>query len=331
MFLHASYSLVDILWSVLAFSFLVAFVLHKLSVLLPLRFQKSRLHVFFQDLIRYGKTKETLKRDSWLRVFDVPKRWFWHFYFVSVVWNGCLLFLTFRNQSYPKWLGSLCSILGSSTNANSHGLSTLLVQFLIWIHSLRRLLECLVVSVFSNGSMHMAQYLFGVGYYIVFGLTVLSLDQQTKGWIKWRFFKCMFMLYSDVCFIFVGVGPTLSQLDWYHVIGIVLFSVASVLQHQCMVLLAGLRTGESGLVETLAHKVPHGGLFEWVSCPHYFAELLIYTSFSIIYGGHSLTCWLVVLYVFFNQALAAQLCHELYITKYKSYPRNRRAFIPFLL
>ncbi|XP_053704755.1 polyprenol reductase isoform X2 [Synchiropus splendidus] len=260
------------------------------------------------DLIRYGKTKETLKRDSWLRAFDVPKRWFWHFYFVSVVWNGCLLVLTFHNQSYPKWLSSLCSVLGSTSNANAHSLSTLLVQFLIWIHSLRRLLECLVVSVFSHGSMHMAQYLFGVGYYVILGLTVLSSDQQTK-----------------------GDDPIRSLLHWYHVIGIVLFVVSSWLQHQCMVLLAGLRTGKSGLVETLAHKAPHGGLFEWVSCPHYLAELLIYTSFSIIYGGQSLTCWLVVLYVFFNQALAAQLCHELYITKYKYYPRNRRAFIPFLL
>ncbi|KAM8888215.1 polyprenal reductase isoform 2-T2 [Synchiropus picturatus] len=308
MILSSHYSLIDIIWSVLALSFLVAFVLHKLSVLLPPSYQKSRLHVFFQDLIRYGKTKETLTRDSWLRAFDVPKRWFWHFYFVSVVWNGCLLVLTFHNQSYPKWLSSLCNVLGSTPNANTHSLSTFLVQFLIWIHSLRRLLECLVVSVFSHGSMHMAQYLFGVGYYIILGLTVLSSDQQTK-----------------------GGGPMPSLLHWYHVIGIVLFVVASWLQHQCMVLLAGLRTGKSGLVETLAHKVPHGGLFDWVSCPHYLAELLIYTSFSIIYGGQSLTCWLVVLYVFFNQALAAQLCHELYITKYKYYPRNRRAFIPFLL
>lgn len=87
----------------------------------------------------------------------------------------------------------------------------------------------------------------------------------------------------------------------------------------------------AGTVETLAHKVPQGGWFELVSCPHYFAELLIYVSLSLVFRGFSLTWWLVVVYVFFNQALAAQLCHDLYISKYKLYPRHRKAFIPFVL
>lgn len=84
-------------------------------------------------------------------------------------------------------------------------------------------------------------------------------------------------------------------------------------------------------METLTHRVPVGGWFELVSCPHYFAELLIYVSLGLVFGGLSLTWWLVVLYVFFNQALAAQLCHELYTSRFKSYPKHRKAFIPFVL
>lgn len=60
-------------------------------------------------------------------------------------------------------------------------LSTVLVQLLLCVHSLRRLLECLFVSVFSDGAMHLVQYLFGLGYYIVLGLTVLCSDRMTKG------------------------------------------------------------------------------------------------------------------------------------------------------
>lgn len=86
-----------------------------------------------------------------------------------------------------------------------------------------------------------------------------------------------------------------------------------------------------GAVESLDHRMPVGGWFELVSCPHYFAELLIYISFSLLVRGQSLTWWLVVLYVLTNQALAAQLCHEFYIIKYKPYPENRKAFIPFVL
>lgn len=87
----------------------------------------------------------------------------------------------------------------------------------------------------------------------------------------------------------------------------------------------------AGAVETLAHRLPVGGCFELVSCPHYFAELLIYVSLALVLGGRSLTWWLVVLYVLFNQALAAQLSHDFYVGKYESYPRHRKAFIPFVL
>lgn len=84
-------------------------------------------------------------------------------------------------------------------------------------------------------------------------------------------------------------------------------------------------------METLAHRVPSGGWFELVSCPHYLAELLIYVSLGIVSGSHALTWWLVVLYVLFNQALAAQLCHEFYTSKFQSYPQHRKAFLPYLL
>ncbi|XP_041791841.1 polyprenol reductase isoform X2 [Chelmon rostratus] len=304
----------DVLWALLALSFLVAFCAHKISTYLPRKYETCRFYVLFQDLIRYGKTKQNLKRDEWLRVFDVPKRWFWHFYAVSVGWNGLLLGLyvnvTFRNQSYPSWLTGILDILTDVPNPDSQvpQLSTLLVQLLLCLHSLRRLLECLLVSVFSDGAIHLVQYVFGLGYYVVLGLTVLCADRLGK-----------------------GTGTLFSQLDWFHVSGTALFIGASLLQHQSMVLLARLRTGKSGAVETLAHRVPKGGWFELVSCPHYFAELLIYISLSLLFGGLSLTWWLVVFYVLFNQALAAQLCHDLYIIKYESYPRHRKAFIPFVL
>nr|XP_019936658.1 PREDICTED: polyprenol reductase [Paralichthys olivaceus] len=309
MTLRSLLSLIHILWSSLACCFLAALCVHKLSR----KYQTCRLYVVFQDLIRYGKTKQNLHRDDWLRVFDVPKRCFWHFYAVSVCWNGFLLTLylnlTFQHRSLPSWLTGMLDMLSGVSGAHSQvpQLSTLLVQLLLWLHSLRRLLECLCVSVFSDGAMHVVQYVFGLGYYIVLGLTALCSDHGGE-----------------------GAGSLLSQLSWFHVAGFGFFIAASLLQHQSTVLLARLRTGKSGAVETLAHRVPSGGWFELVSCPHYFAELLIYISLALVFGGLSLTWWLVVLYVLFNQALAAQLCHELYISKYESYPKHRKAFIPFV-
>ncbi|KAG7488856.1 hypothetical protein MATL_G00038910 [Megalops atlanticus] len=281
--------------------------------------EAARSHAFhvFQDLIRYGKTKN-LQRPSVLCVFDVPKRWFSHFYAVSVLWNGLLIALSLRSvvlgQELPVWLNETLRFLtaGSRSAAQGVSASAVLVQVLLWTHSLRRLWECVWVSVFSDGVIHAVQYVFGLGYYVILGLTVLCADAlhpQTGG----------------------PASSLLSQLRWFHAAGVLLFLWASLHQHRCLRVLAQLRMGNSGELVTLGHKVPHGGWFEVVSCPHYFAELLIYVSLSITCRGGALTWWLVVLYVFFNQALAAQLCHEFYCSRFQSYPQQRKAFVPFLL
>ncbi|CAB1332081.1 unnamed protein product [Coregonus sp. 'balchen'] len=313
------FCVIDFLWLSLASCFLLAFCVHKLSLYLPTGCEQSKLYLLFQDLIRYGKTKGPLKRDHWLRVFHIPKRWFWHFYAISVGWNGLLIVLSLHmivwGQQFPSWLTDILGFLttgGPVAVRQVPQVSAVLVQVLLWVHSLRRLLECHLVSVFSDGVIHIVQYIFGLGYYILLGLTVLC---------------------SDPLIIEEGSPalPLLSQLRWYHMAGAVLFSWASLLQHRSLVLLARLRTGGSGTVETLAHRVPSGGWFELVSCPHYFAELLIYVSLGIVSGSHTLTWWFVVLYVLFNQALAAQLCHEFYTSKFQSYPQHRKAFLPYLL
>uniref|UniRef100_A0A8C1XBS6 Polyprenal reductase n=1 Tax=Cyprinus carpio TaxID=7962 RepID=A0A8C1XBS6_CYPCA len=59
-------------------------------------------HVF-QDLIRYGKTKEDIKRPNWQLVFDVSRRCFYHFYAVSVMWNGLLLLFSLRLSLIAAW------------------------------------------------------------------------------------------------------------------------------------------------------------------------------------------------------------------------------------
>ena len=60
-------------------------------------------------------------------------------------------------------------------------LSVLLVNILLWVHCLRRLQECLFVSVFSDGVMHIVQYAFGLSYYIFLGLTVFCVDISSPG------------------------------------------------------------------------------------------------------------------------------------------------------
>ncbi|XP_068831525.1 polyprenol reductase isoform X2 [Capricornis sumatraensis] len=256
-----------VLWLTLAATFLLTLLLQLVPPgLLP-------GCAFFQDLIRYGKTKEGAPpRPAACRAFDVPKRYFSHFYIISVLWNGFLLWsLThslFMGAPFPNWLHGLLRILGTAQfRGGELALSAFLVLVFLWLHSLRRLFECFYVSVFSNAVIHVVQYCFGLVYYILVGLTVLSQVPMD---------------------------------------------------------------GRNGVVIHCNHRIPFGDWFEYVSSPNYLAELMIYISMAVTFGFYNLTWWLVVTYVFFSQALSAFLSHKFYRSKFISYPKHRKAFLPFL-
>ncbi|XP_018085471.1 polyprenol reductase-like [Xenopus laevis] len=306
-------SLLALVWLVLDVAFLSALLLYLLR---GCDCGRSLLCSVFHDLIRYGKTKVGRQRPAWLQWFDIPKRCFWHFYCVSLIWNGFLLWilhrLLFQSVPVPEWIQVVLRFLraGSEPQILDRELSAVLALALLWLHSLRRLLECLFVSVFSNGTIHFVQYCFGLGYYILIGITVLSycsLDTQT-----------------------VSLDDLLPQGHWYHILGLTLYIWASLHQYRCHCILANLRKSASGTIMHLNYAIPTGDWFEKVSCPHYLAELLIYLSIAVVFGPLNTIWWLVVLYVLFSQALAAVLCHEFYHEKFDSYPIHRNAFIPFI-
>ncbi|XP_046892953.1 polyprenol reductase isoform X4 [Hypomesus transpacificus] len=183
-------NVIETTWLLLGILFFLAVSIHTISLYLPYECEKFQAFILFQDLIRYGKTKKS-KRDTWLRVFDIPKRWFWHFYAVSVLWNGLLVVVSLRaiqwDEPYPPWLTDTLSFLAgsSATHGQAPHVCSVAVQVLVWIHCLRRLAECLYVSVFSDGVIHVVQYVFGLGYYILLGLTVLCWDRNTEGKGGW--------------------------------------------------------------------------------------------------------------------------------------------------
>ncbi|XP_004396322.1 polyprenal reductase [Callorhinus ursinus] len=272
----------------------------------------------FQDLIRYGKTKfEGPSRPAACRVFDVPKRYFSHFYIISVLWNGFLLWhLTqslFLGVPFPNWLHGLLRILGAAQfQGGELALSAFLVLVFLWLHSLRRLFECFYVSVFSNAVIHVVQYCFGLVYYVLTGLTVLT------------------QVPMDGRNVYVIGKNLLMQARWFHILGMLMFIWSSVHQYKCHVILGNLRKNKAGVVIHCNHRIPFGDWFEYVSSPNYLAELMIYISMAVTFGFHNLTWWLVVTYVFFSQALSAFLSHKFYKSKFVSYPKHRKAFLPFL-
>ncbi|CAO2639622.1 Polyprenol reductase [Lemmus lemmus] len=314
------------LWLTLAAAFLLALLLQLAPTgLLP----SSAL---FQDLIRYGKTKLSgPRRPAVCRAFDVPKRYFSHFYVISVLWNGFLLWSLsqslFLGAPFPNWLRALLRTLGATPfralemesrasqmlgKLGELALSAFLVLVFLWVHSLRRLFECLYVSVFSNAVIHVVQYCFGLVYYVLVGLTVLSQVPMDD--------KNVYVLGKNL----------LTQARWFHILGMMMFFWSSAHQYKCHVILSNLRRNKKGVIVHCQHRIPFGDWFDYVSSANYLAELLIYISMAVTFGFHNLTWWLVVTYVFFSQALSAFFNHNFYKSTFVSYPKHRKAFLPFL-
>ena len=84
------------------------------------------------------------------------------------------------------------------------------------------------------------------------------------------------------------------------------------------------KPGESG------YKIPHGGLFKYISSPHYLGEILEWVGFAILtwsLPGVVYAVWVVL--PLFAQSLSA---HKWYLEKFKDdYPANRKAIIPGII
>ena len=80
------------------------------------------------------------------------------------------------------------------------------------------------------------------------------------------------------------------------------------------------------------YQIPYGGLFEYVSMPHYFGEILEWLGFSIA-CDFSLASTSFVIWTAANLIPRALTQHHWYITKFKDtpYPPDRKAIIPFIL
>ena len=78
-----------------------------------------------------------------------------------------------------------------------------------------------------------------------------------------------------------------------------------------------------------AYRVPHGGLFGWVSSANYFGEIVQWSGWAILTwspAGLVFALWTAA-----NLVPRAIAYHRWYRAKFPDYPPGRKAVIPFLL
>jgi len=109
--------------------------------------------------------------------------------------------------------------------------------------------------------------------------------------------------------------------SFHFVLGAIVFIIGYIINKHSEYLLKKLRKpGEKG------YKIPHGGFFKWISCPHYFGEIIQWTGWAILTG--SVAGWAFVAYTFANLAPRAISHHRWYLQNFSDYPKSRKAIIP---
>ncbi|EUT79083.1 hypothetical protein PFAG_05655 [Plasmodium falciparum Santa Lucia] len=219
-----------------------------------------------------------------------------------------LLFLTFYFKSLNKW-----ALHGKNLflkiEKDEEPYNTKLYKFKIYyhicltnlifeIHLLRRFFEQLfLVRTTTKSFMHIFSYLLGISFYII---TPFSLYNKEK-----------------------------INYNWSIISPLLLFIIGNIIQFDSHLRLARLRPKGIKKSDTF-YKVPYGGFFHFVSCPHYFAEILIYFSFFLL--NKNITCSLNFLLVSLILIKNGILTHEWYLKVLAdTYPKNRKIIFPYIL
>lgn len=293
---------------------------------LVLQFTESKV---FSEFYLYGKCLDVKKKNSlFWRIFLVPKRYFSHFYLSALLTfpTAFMLVLLYYSPSSPGhallhgFIGDFQKLssnrLKFKTNNSLESITVLLfTQILMAIQASRRLYETLFISVFASTSkINMIHYLYGHAFYLAAAASTV----------------CPILL-SQTSSKFVTIDLIDHLVTGRRALVFVLFIYVSHYQHRCHVILANLRKDKSGRVIAEQHYAPSGGLFEYVSCPHFLTEVIIYLLIVVVQEFSSSYWNLIFLLVLTTQVFNAMSAHKWYKRKYNDYPPDRRAIIPGLL
>jgi len=266
-----------------------------------------------------GRVRGRRDPDAKLGWFEFRKRTTLIFT-LATVWLIYLLVVTLRGYCWGSEPSTRFSTLNDFLNLprqpTTDSTCTVLALVLFSGHVLRRLYECLRVSIFSRSHVTgPLRVLRDHAYYVLAGLSLVSCGPALHE--------------QSVC-------VSLSGLRWFHLPALSIFYFASKIQHNTHGHLAKLRRNKSGHIVTTDYKQPKDGWFETlnVSCPHYLSEILIYVSVWITLGcdpSFFVSHWsCVVLYVIANQFYRAYNVQSFYRVKFEDYPSHRKIILPFI-
>ena len=106
------------------------------------------------------------------------------------------------------------------------------------------------------------------------------------------------------------------------IIGICLFLIGAIINVKSDSILLKLKSGDA------EYKIPRGFLFEKISCPNYFGEIVEWLGFAVM--TWSIPGFLFFFWTAFNLIPRAISHHKWYKSNFSDYPINRKAILPFI-
>lgn len=246
-------------------------------------------------------------------------RWFAYFYLWGLIWTVFISFLALIYTAEYEYIASFLQFdvrvlafpepnKSSIVIRNDHiPLDVALVLLVIQLQLCRRTYESFFITKFGSSRMHLSHFAFGLFFYTSLGPLALhelyNGHQVTHAPIKWSF---------------------LVHCTWMQAAGIVLFLWSSLHQFKCHTILASIR----GRNERYA--IPKGDWFDYVSSPHYTAEILIYLSLFLCSGCHNLYLLLPLFSTIGLLLLSARITHSWYKKNFKDYPIERKIILHWI-
>ncbi|XP_070153336.1 polyprenal reductase-like isoform X2 [Polyergus mexicanus] len=256
----------------------------------------------------------TSKTHNILTNFNVPKRWFRHFYIFSGPASTiilCLILYKFLlNGNISEIIFALLDmLLGASRKSLIPAKNVILAIVILNIQCWKRAYETCYINVFSDQKMNISIYFIGFIHYAGIFLCIIG---ESEGFIRDS-----------------HESVILYKLTTIELICMFIWLWSSYMQLKSNFILAGLRKNQHGDVITKEHKIPFGGLFKYISNPLQFTEIIIYIILSVILWQastfHYITIWVIT-----NQLECAILSHEWYHATFKNYPKERKILIPYI-
>jgi len=213
--------------------------------------------------------------------------------------------------------------LNYSKFRTSHGISSRLGMFLLYFIPLIVMNLCSLLFL-EQLSFVQASIILAINLHFAKRCLEVLFLHKYSGPINWPTVIQIAIAYSGAAAMLAFLNrnplPAPDALFW---IGVLLFSVGQFFNFYHHKLLADLRS-----VDT-SYAIPKGGLFDWVTAPHYLMELSAWLGIAFMsrhFAAYLIFAW-TCSYLF---ARAART-HEWYLEKFADYPKDRRVIVPFIL